>query len=277
MKTLPRTDLQDSLLPGPLVFHKLKNLVGDEDLKRLDLLAFIKIDPCLMLQFLNCNTCLDPKLTKQPIRRPVSLEEAAADLKQPDILKFIQLELVKAEGFRYSRECSAHYHQLWEKSLFTATFLEGIASLLHVDAGFAYTLGLFSSIDLIVECFLEYGAKASILRQSAEIKENYLQLLSIPEALLLPLVAQKTSHTLDKDIPQDTLAQTTSHALDKNADKNAFKDALAYALWLANQLQAGKRIDTLAPNVGFTLEALPSLYKKAEKRMQDIHRFISVF
>ncbi len=250
MKALPSPDLTSSLLPGPLVFHKLKSLLGDEDLKSFDLLAFIKIDSCLMLQFLNFKGFLDPKLKKPCF----SLEAAAAALKKAEIIQFIQLELLKAETFSYSREFFTHYAQLWEAALFTAAFLEAAAPLLNVEESFAYTLGLLGSIDRIVECFLDYGpmktSKAAYI-QGNDKHSLILARLPIPEAILPILMAQK--------------------------EPELIQEPLAYALNLAGKLQKGQKVEALPASLGFTLETLPSLYKKTEKRLQGIHRFISVF
>lgn len=248
MKTPHSIDLQDSLLPGPLVLRKLKTLLGDEGLKSFDLLAFIKIDPSLMLQFLNFSILLDPN----PKKRPTSLEEATSSLKKEDIHKFIQLELLKAEGFTYSREFCTHYMTLWQEALFNAAFLEVTALLIGKDSNFAYTLGLLSPIDRLVECYLEYGPTKKPYIQSKAQDRKVLSHLPIPEALLSALMAQK-----DPNLVQ--------------------KDPLAYTLTLAYKLREGQKVDALPSGLGFGLEALPSLYKKAEKRLQDIQRFISVF
>lgn len=248
MKPLPPLDLLDSLLPGPLVFHKLKHLLGDEDLKSFDLLACIKIDPCLILQFLNFSIRLDPKLKK----RSLSLEGASATLKKTDIQKFIQLELLKADGFPYSREFSIHYAELWQEALFSAAFLEVAAPVLNVEADFAYTLGLLGPVDRIVTCFLEYTPTTKTYIQSKDKNLAILANLLIPEVLLSILIAYK-----EQDLRT--------------------KEPLADALSLSAKLHQGQKITSLPAHLGITIEALPSLYKKTEKRLQDLKRFIGVF
>lgn len=246
MKALDTLTLQDSFIPAPFIFDKLTSLIQDEQLKSLDLLSLIKIDPCLLVQFLNFSSLLDS--TK---KRATSLELAAADLPMQDLMKFVKLELLKAQGFPYSRDFYKNYLPLWESALFCASFLEIAAPFLKADPSFAYTLGLLHSLDSIAECTLLHLGQKDL--HVAKLKEpsSLLKHSSIPEELL-SLLLEHRSTTLQKS-------------------------PLALCLDLALQLKAGYSVEKINPNLGFGPDILPTLCKKTQRRLSDIYRFIALF
>lgn len=248
MKAPDALDIQDSLFPAPFIFDKLKSLIQDEQLKSLDLLSLIKIDPCLMVQFLNFTGSFDPKLKK----RATSLEEASATLPMADLLKFIQLELLKAQGFPYAHDFYKSYLPLWESALFCAIFLETAAPLVKAEAHFAYTLGLLHIIDSIVECSLLHLGQKQPHKAKLKAPSILLKSLNMPEALLAVLLQQKEAQLSEKG-------------------------PLASCLDLAIKLKEGQNIEKLEPTLGFGLDLLPSLCKKTQKRLSDIYRFIAIF
>ncbi len=248
MKAPEALDLQDSLVPASFIFDKLKSLIQDEQLKSVDLLSLIKIDPCLMLEFLNVPSLMNPKAQK----RATSLEEASAKLPMADLLKFIQLELLKAQGFPYSHDFYKNYLPLWESALFCASFLETAAPFVKAEPNFAYSVGLLHAIDSIAECsLLHLGQKHP---HEAKLKEPSILLksLNIPEALLAVLLQQKDAQPGEKS-------------------------PLASCLDLAIKLKEGQNVEKLESNLGFGLDLLPSLCKKTQKRLSDIYRFIAIF